>query len=176
MRLFLLLLLIAFPASGCRKHVVIKPAPAPENTLVDGTFITSAGSWFCSDRNTTATLRVDVSTDKIEWHYDYAKRNRSGSSGSSGSSGTGSQMSLGGPAAPWFIYVETPDSLWFSDGVNNLTHAISTHGVLKWNQVISIGQLEPDRERIPAEIIPRLSAELQKLLPPGEDTHERPSI
>ncbi|WP_367874344.1 hypothetical protein [Luteolibacter sp. Populi] len=173
MRLLLFLLFIALPLTACRRPTVIKPPPAPANTLVDGTFISSGGSWFYAEKNTTATLKVDVRGPRVDWNYNYAKRN---SSRSSGSSGTGSQMNLRSSSDPWFIYVETPDSLWLFDGVDNLTHAISTRGALTWNQAISLGQLEPDRGRIPPAIIPRLPAELQKLVPPGDAQRKRPSL
>ena len=172
MRFLLLLLLIAFPASGCRRHTAIKPPPAPANTLLPGMFITADCNLRHTEKDRTLTLKADRRSNAVHWNYTIAIRNRHGSGGSSGS---GSAINLSSPSAPWFIYVEGPDRIWFFDGKDGLIYGIAEGNNFRSDASISGGQLEPKSATIPPEIIPRLPAELQKVVP-APSTKRRPSI
>ena len=110
---------------------------------------------------------MTVSGRRIEWKRTAVNSPRSGSNSSA--------ITLAKESAPWFIYVETPDSLWFFDGHWNLSY-------VRWHKsgrddvmVINAGKLEGPPEEVPAGMIPHLPTEMQKLFPAGSNKR-RPSI
>jgi hypothetical protein len=69
--------------------------------------------------------------------------------------------------------VESPERFWLFDGKSALRtfHPEGTTG-----PVISSGKVGRSDARVPGEVILRLPAELQKLLPPVEPPVKRPSL
>src|SRR5205085_2441342 len=107
------------------------------------------------------------------WNLYNARRPSAGSSGS-GNNIKGS-IDLASPASPWFIYVESPDRLWFCDGSAKLSYQIQTSGKSYGADAILDGALKDGSEPVPAEVIPLLPADLQKLFPAAKGK-PRPSI
>ena len=169
MRSSLILTLLAVTAlTGCRKHrVVVSPPAAPAasaNTLVEGTVIKSAGTWAHSERGSHCTFTAGPAGAGIHWSYQF--------SGSKGNGTTSSSFSLSSPTTPWFIYVESPERLWFFSGENLYYHRWDPDG--SGNAIIG-GTLKMNPEDVPSGLVPHLPAELQKLFPPV-DNKRRPSI
>jgi hypothetical protein len=85
-------------------------------------------------------------------------------------------LNLSSPSDPWFIFVESPQRLWFFNGSGELNYNLSDHGGSRGGPAISSGKLLPTNERIPQELIPHLPPELQKLFPPVPPKEDRPSF
>lgn len=171
MRCFILLaIVLPFTfLTGCRKHrATVSPPPASTraNTLVGGTVIKSAGAWEHSDGRENRTLTTNSYGRGIQWKYRSIGRN--------GNNTLSSSISLNSPADPWFIYVESPEELWFFDGGGQLSYR-------KWDRsdesgyAIYDGILKASPENVPSGLIPHLPPDLQKLFP-AEATKPRPSI
>ena len=84
-------------------------------------------------------------------------------------------MNLSTPTDPWFVFVEAPERLWFLNGKDNLFCRLTEGAGTRSVDVISGGTLKPEGEPIPPELVPRLPAELQKLVP-APTAKRRPSI
>src|SRR5690606_251021 len=97
--------------------------------------------------------------------------------GGSSSGGYGNSIPLPAAATAWFIFVESPDRLWFFNGSSKLTfhHSDTGSGVSSGPAIVD-GKLRPDSPPIPAELLPRLPAELQKLIPTEPPPVELPSF
>lgn len=167
-------LLITAAATGCRKtvHRTTTISTVPD-TLIAGTLINSAGTWSANTPKGSQHLEVTVSGTSISWSLKIREMHPDGgSSGGSSSSG----MSLSSPSDPWFIFVESPQRLWFFDGKDRLTYSISDGGGSRSGPAIFSGQLQPTTEVIPPEIAPHLPAGLRNLLPPAKPVETRPSL
>lgn len=167
-------LLIAATATGCRKtvHRTSTVSTVPD-TLIAGTVINSAGTWSANSPKGSQHLKVTVGGTSISWSLDTREMLPGGGSrGGSSSSG----MSLSSPSDPWFIFVESPQRLWFCDGKDKLSYSISDGGGSRSGPAIFAGKLQPTTEVIPPEIAPHLPAGIRNLLPPAEPVEKRPSI
>lgn len=167
-------LLITATATGCRKtvHRTSTVSTVPD-TLIAGTVINSAGTWSANSPKGSQHLKVTVSGTSISWSLETREIHPGGgSSGGSSSSG----MSLSSPSDPWFIFVESPQRLWFCDGKDQLSYSLSDGGGSRSGPAIFSGQLQPTTEVIPPEIAPHLPAGIRNLLPPVDPVEKRPSI
>jgi hypothetical protein len=167
-------LLITAAATGCRKTTVhtstVSSAP---DTLIAGTVIKSSGSWTARTPKGSTKLEVTVSGNSVNWTISTEEKiGRFGSSSGSSSSGT----SLSSPSDPWFVFVESPQRLWFFNGKDQLSYTVSDGGGSRSGPAILSGQLQPTTEVIPPEIAPHLPAGIRSLLPPVEPVEKRPSI
>lgn len=169
-------LLLCSLLTGCTRRVVTSYSTTVSgpNTLVAGTFITSGGNWTHREGNIGQGLQVNVSSVNVTWTYSHTTYLSNGAS-TSGSSGT-SRSIVNTGATPWFLYVEAPDRLWFFDGANNLALQEGRGSSLDETRVISGGKLQDEAIQVPADLIPRLPEELQKLIPKPKAPASRPSI
>lgn len=170
-------LLLCTLLGGCTRRVVTYSSASSvttPNTLVAGTFITGSGSWTHRQGSIGQELEVHASSSDVVWSYNFSSFTPHGSS-SSGSTGTSKPIADKGKA-PWFIYVESPDRFWFFDGKTELTLQQSNGSNLSDSRVISKGKLLEEAEQVPADLIPRLPADMQALLPKPADPAKRPSI
>lgn len=167
-------LLITTAATGCRKtvHRTSTVSTVPD-TLIAGTVINTAGTWSANSPKGSQHLVVTVNGTSISWTLESREMHPGGGS-SSGSSSSG--MSLSSPSDPWFIFVESPQRLWFCDGKDQLSYNISDGGGSRSGPAIFAGKLQPTTEVIPPEIAPHLPAGIRNLLPPVEPVEKRPSI
>lgn len=170
--LFFLTLLLA--TVGCRRTVVHTTAVATTpDTLIAGTVIRSAGTWSAYTPKGSKRLDVTISGNSISWQVAEEEKLPGGGS-TTGTSSSG--MSLSSPADPWFIFVESPQRLWFYDGREELTYSLSDRGGSRSGPAIISGELQSTNEKIPADLIPHLPPDWQKLFPPVEPKTERPSL
>ncbi len=169
----LLLVLSVLAVSACRKHSVTSHRPAVPNTLVAGTFISSGGTFTHADATITRELTVTPGPKDLTWNLRRTEYRPGGRS----SGGYGNSMPLAPGSTSWFIFVESPDRLWFFNGDNKLSYHISrgSASVSNGSSILN-GKIQPDSPSIPAEIGPRLPAELQKLVPQAPPAVERPSF
>jgi hypothetical protein len=175
MRAFLAVLLSCLATSACnpRRHrtTYTPPSVSVPSTLISGNFITTSGSYTHGDSNVTHELELNHAGRAVHWSHSVSLHSPSTSGGGSSSS----SMSLSSPTDPWFVFVEVPERLWFFNGKDTLfcrlTEGASTRAV----EAISGGVLDPASEPIPAEVVSRLPAELQKIVPAAE-SKRRPSI
>jgi hypothetical protein len=165
-------LVIAVAAPACRKSVssVSSTVSIAPDTLIPGSFITASGTFNHFERMTIHTLDVTQSGTSLSLDYRYREEMPSG--GTSGSTSS-NRSSISSPTGPWFIYVESPERFWLFDGKSVLRtfHPEGTTG-----PVISAGKVGRSDAMVPAEVILRLPAEMQKLLPPVEPPVKRPSL
>jgi hypothetical protein len=179
MRLSLLAcLLVCIPVTGCRRVVTSSASsstsPSAPNTLVEGTFITGDGNWHNRQGNTARELTVNHNGNNVSWNLNLATYMPNGGR-SSGGSGSSMQVPSGGGA--WFIYVESPDRLWFFNGKDQLVLQQASGYNTEPLTAISRGKLESEAAgQVPAELIPRLPADLQALFPMPSAPVVRPSI
>jgi len=175
MRIGLLLLTLSLATIGCRRTVTVTSSTTvtTPDTLIPGTVIRSAGSWSAHTATTSHKLDVTVSATAVSWSVTEEKKlPGGGTGGSSGSSG----LSLSSPSDPWFIFVESPQRLWFFNGSGELNYNLSDHGGSRGGPAMASGKLLPTDEKIPADLVPLLPADLQKLFPPVEPKTNRPSF
>jgi hypothetical protein len=173
MRAALLFLTLCLATVGCSKHSVTIHRPSVPNTLVAGTFISASGKFTHSDATITRELTVTPGPKDLTWHLSRTEYRPGGSS----SGGYGNSMPLPAPAMAWFIFVESPDRLWFFNGSNKLSYHLSETGRgVSSGPAIVDGKVRPESPPIPAALLPRLPAELQKLIPAEPPPVERPSF
>lgn len=175
MRIPLLLLTLSLATLGCRRIVTVTSSTVvtTPDTLVAGTVIRSAGTWSAHTSTTSQKLDVTLSGTSVSWSVTTEEKfPGGGTSGGSSSSG----MSLSSPSDPWFIFVESPQRLWFFDGKGELTYSLSGSGGSRSGPAISSGKLQHTNEKIPSDLILLLPSDLQKLFPPVEPKQERPSF
>lgn len=162
---------------GCRRGMTVTHSSAPRasrpNTLVEGTFITGAGSWDYQQGNTSRQFSVTQSGSSLTWNLDVTTQSPGGGNSSSG---TGSEMALPAGASAWFIYVESPERLWFFNGKDELHLQLADIQNTSSLPAISGGKAGSEAARVPDELIPRLPENLQKLLPKPPPPTTRPSI
>jgi hypothetical protein len=171
LRLLLLLSLALLASTACRKTSTTRSSTvATPDTLIPGTFITTSGKFTHTEGRTIRSLDVTQSGRSLSLDYRYLEEMPSG--GTSGSTST-NRGSISSPTDPWFIYVESPERFWLFDGKSVLRtfHPEDTTG-----PVISSGKVDRSDAKVPAEVILRLPAELQKLLPPVVPPVKRPSL
>ncbi|MEK7949869.1 hypothetical protein [Luteolibacter soli] len=175
MRIPLLLLTLTLATIGCRKVVTTTSSPAvtTPDTLIAGMVIRTAGTWSAHTKTTTNKLAVTVSPSSVSWEVTKEEKlPGGGSGGASGSSG----LSLPSPTAPWFIFVESPQRLWFFNGTSDLNYNLSDHGGSRGGPAISAGKLLPTDEKVPTDLILLLPPDLQKQFPPIPPKTDRPSF
>ncbi len=168
-------LLITTAATGCRKvvHRTSAVLIVPD-TLVAGTVINSAGTWSANTPDGSQHLVVTVSGTSISWSLETREMHPGGGS-SSGSSSSG--MSLSSPSDPWFIFVESPQRLWFFNGKDGLDYRFrSPDGGSEGGTSIFSGELHTASPPVPNELVPHLPPELRKLLPHVTPSGKRPSL
>jgi hypothetical protein len=168
-------LLIAATASGCRKSTShTSTLSAGPDTLIAGTVITSSGSWTARTPKGSTKLDLTVSGTSINWSI--TTEEKIGNFGSSsGSSASG--MSLSSPSDPWFVFVESPQRLWFFDGKDELSYSIrNPGGGGSGGQSIFDGTLLSGSPAVPRELVLQLPPDLKKLFPPVEPAGKRPSL
>ena len=172
LRLLLCLSLALLASTACRKTSTTgSSATATPDTLIPGSFITTSGTFTHTGGMTTRSLDITRSSGRsLSLSYRYLEEMPSG--GTSGSTST-NHTSISSPSDPWFIYVESPERFWLFDGKSVLRtfHPEGTTG-----PVISSGKLDRSDANVPADVILRLPAELQKLLPSVEPLVKRPSL
>jgi hypothetical protein len=118
-------------------------------------------------------LNVTLSGNSLSWTVTTEEKfPGGGTTGGESSSG----MSLSSPSDPWFVFVESPQRLWFFDGKGNLIYSLSGSGGSRNGPAISAGKLQPTNEKIPGDLILLLPPDLQKQFPPVEPKQERPSF
>lgn len=161
----LISLWVAVTATACRKTV------APPDTLIPGSFITGSGRFTHTDGMNLHLLDVTQSGTSLSLQYRSSEKLPSG--GTTGSMKQGS-TSISSPTTPWFIYVESPERFWCSDGRSELSIFYADDDII--GPVILAGKLHCLGPDIPSEVILRLPADLQKLLPQVEPAERRPSL
>ena len=175
MRAALLLLVLVAGFSSCRRtvtHTSSTVATTPD-TLIADTIIRSAGTWSAHTSRASHQLDVTINGTSASWSVkSEEKYPGGGSTGGTSSSG----LTLSSPSDPWFIFVESPQKLWFFNGSGELTYSLSDGGGSRSGPAIFSGQLQPTNEKIPTDLIPHLPPDLQKLFPPIEPKTERPSF
>lgn len=173
--LLLASLLACTVLTNCKHRAVTSPPPASANTLVEGTFITSSGIWSYRRGNDGRDLTMTVAGKDVTWHYNQTTYKPSGGR-SSGGSGYSKVIANKG-TAPWFLYVESPERLWFFDGKDELAVLQGRNYHLNETRVLTRGKLQGEAEQVPAELFARLPAESQALLPkPTASPAVRPSL
>ena len=174
MKFILFILAFALSAIACRKHTMtVSAVPATSNTLVAGTFIDCAGTYTHAVGAITHEVTVTPAPTAVTLLQTI--REQHGMGGSSSSSGHAIQ--LADPSMPWFVFVERPGRLWFFNGKDQLDYDVkSPGGGGSSGPAIASGQLRPNTPPIPPDLIPRLPAELRKLLPAVEAPADRPSF
>lgn len=148
--------------AGCRKkHRIPMPLPpgasAATNTLVPGALIKGGGTWTYTEGHTWRLLTTTPKGSQVAWNYEISHDN--------GSRGHSSVMVLASPSAPWFVYVESPERLWFFNGTGYLDLTEGPKDGHGTTVAITRGKLEIPPGEVPAALIPLLPAELQKLFP-----------
>jgi len=174
MKIAPIVLTLALSAVACRKHTMtVSGGALASNTLAAGTFIDSAGTYTHEDG--AVTHEVVVSPGPAAVSCDLRRREQRGMATSSSSSGR--SIRLIHPSDPWFIFVESPDRLWFFNGKNQLEYEVqSPGGGGSSGPAIASGQLRPNTPPIPPDLILRLPPELRKLLPAVEAPGVQPSF
>ena len=177
-RFFSLSLACLAVVSGCRKPAAAPPSPSAPPTLLPGTFINSKGSWWAPHASGSFRLDIDPAKGGLEYRFSTFDEPVP----PTGKTGTGG----GGPiefpswSPDWFIYAEdtgSPKILWFYGSSSRLWYTIIKGKDSDPPSHIAIDQygkrIEPSR-RVPAEVIQRLPANLQKLFSDDRAPVERP--
>src|SRR5688572_14449305 len=113
-------LLVCVPLASCTRRVVTTTSSTPSataNTLVEGTFITGGGTYQHRKGNSGRDLTVNVSGNQVSWNLNLSTYMPNGGRSSGGS---GSSMTVDSGGSAWFIYVESPERLWFFNGKDQL--------------------------------------------------------
>ncbi|QJE98586.1 hypothetical protein [Luteolibacter luteus] len=173
--LVILCLLPAAGLSGCRKStVIVTPrTPAVANSLIPGTTVNKTGVYDYSDAKVTSRLELTGAGSSIHWSFDISRPLSGG--GSSGGSSSGG-VSLASPGDPWFVYVESPQRLWFFNGSKELHYSLNDESGGRSGPAIFEGKPHHSDDKVPDELIRKLPGELQKLFPPIPPAGPRPSI
>ena len=173
LRLLLCLSLVLVAATACRKTSTTRASTvATPDTLIPATFITTPGSWSHTRANVTRRLTINLTGTSVSWNHSIEEHSPSGVSSSSGNGGG---MSLSSPGDPWFAHVESPARLWFFDGKGTLINDYYDESTPS-GRVIYKGKLQRGAVTVPPDLVLRLPADLQKLLPPVEPPVKRPSL
>jgi hypothetical protein len=170
----LVALLISISASACRKtKVPVSPAVLKPDTLVAGTFITAPGEFTHMERRAPCKLHVRQNPTSLSLEL---RRRIEGQTGASAYPASRSSISETPPSAPWFIFVETLQDFWVFNGVSSL-HFFHPDQPGS-SPVIVAGKINPSPSfaKVPAEVVLRLPAALQKLFPPLKPAGNRPSL
>lgn len=174
MRAVFIALVIGLSLCGCRPKRVVIPVPPPPSagasTLAPGTVIRSAGTWSHSGGGSGYIFTVSLIGKRVDWRHYVSGPGGGGRGNTSGS------IDAGVPPAPWFIYVDAPDRLWFCDGAANLScRTWRAGGGSSVSEAILNGALKENPDLVPAEVVRLLPADLQKLFPEAA-SKPRPSI
>jgi hypothetical protein len=175
LRLLLCLSLALVSTTACRKTSTARTSTvASPDTLIPGTVIHSAGSWFASTSKGSTKLDLSVSGTSINWTITTEEKiGKFGSSGGSSASG----MSLSSPTDPWFVFVESPSRLWMFDGKDGLIFKFQhPGGGGSGGQSIFDGKLLSGSPPVPRDLVLQLPPDLQKLFPHVEPAGKRPSL
>jgi hypothetical protein len=165
---------------GCRKPVATPAAATAPPTLLPGTFINSPGSWWAG--HATGSFRLDITPAKGGLEYRiHTFDEPEPPAGKVGRSG-GGPIESPSWSPDWFIYAEdtgNPKILWFYGSSRRLWYV-----TIKGNYDDPPNHMVIDQHgkrtelgrRVPAEVIQRLPADLQKLFPDGTAPVERPAF
>jgi hypothetical protein len=170
----LCLLPLAFSSCTKRSRVVVTThTSSVPNTLLTGDFINKTGTYTYSDSGGSSKLDLTGGGTLINWSFEITRPLPGG--GSSGGTSGGS-ISPDDAGDPWFVYVETPQRLWFFDGTKGLDYSLHDGSGGRGGPAIFEGKLQYSEHRVPDELIRKLPADLQKLFPPVLPAVPRPSI
>ena len=174
MRAILLpLVALALLPACSRRTVVSAPRAAAPNTMSAGMFIDKPGVYHFGDHADTHDLDVNLSGQDLGWS---ASSSRSLPGGGSSRSTSGGGMRIPAAGDPWFIFVEAPGSYWICNGRDRLDYDLRDGHGSNGGTAVHDGKLIPSAPKVPVDLIPRLPAEMQKLLPAVEPPQKRPSI
>jgi hypothetical protein len=172
LRLLLCLSLALLASTACRKTSTTRSSTvAAPDTLIPGNFITNGGVFIHDDGTFARELTVSTSSGAVS--YKLGSTEKSGSSADL----SGNSIRLSTSGDPWFVFVESPVSLWVFDGKDELFYdyqlsKVRYHG----RQAIAGGRLLPDIPPVPHDLILRLPPELQRLFPDVVPAVKRPSL
>jgi hypothetical protein len=167
-----ILLAIGLLASCNRVTTTVHAPPKLPNTMKPGDLITTPGTYHYEDKVATHDLELAMAGTALSWMISrHEPLPHGGSTGGSG--GGGMQVPEG---SSWFVYLEDPGRYWFSNGKDRLDYNFREDNGTKSGPSIHDGKLIPHSPPVPKEVIQRLPAELQKLLPPVEAPQKQPSI
>lgn len=181
MRVAVLLVILPLVLSGCRKKSAAAPASTTPPTLVSGLFVNSPGNWWAPHGSGSFQLEVSGSGNSLR--YKWLLFDTPMPSGGGRGSGGSSPIAIPPWPPDWFIYVEEAGAskhLWFY-GSNNRLWFVTIRGRMTEPETVMIidekGKLNSRaRRQVPADLIPRLPAELQKLFPEIDPSTKQPSF
>jgi hypothetical protein len=174
-----LLLACAAVISGCRKPAA-SSAPTASPTLLPGTFINSPGSWWT--HHASGSFRLDINATKSGFEYRYGLfAEPLPPTGRLGSGGAG-PIEFPPWSPDWFFYVEdtgNPKYLWCYGNSRRLWYMTikgkdydpPIHTVIDEH-----GKRSELGRSVPADVIQRLPADLQKLFAAEKAPLERPTF
>lgn len=177
MRIVLLLLAAAVGLTGCRKlatHTSSSTAVTTPDTLIPGTFVTTAGEYRGHEGRFTRIIKLTDHGTSIAWSIATEK----GTSGDAADhQESTSALVLAKPADPWFIYVESPARLWLCDGHANVYACfVSASGANDYHQLANSGHRTTKEIPLPAPVYQRLPESLRALFPIPAEEAKRPTF
>lgn len=161
--------------SSVRSTVVSVPTapavPAPV-AIAPGEFATKEGAWEYESAEGVTKLTVDLGGRVLKWVLE-----------SSGDSGGGAVM-LRDPKDPWFVYLESPRSIWVYDGQETVHRAVlNPNGSMTQSTARGSSEFRfAPKTAAPQAVLDRLPKPMQGLFPvappppPPEPKKVRPSI
>jgi hypothetical protein len=170
----LLFMAIALSGSACRKHAASTPhASLASATLVDGTFITKAGSYPYLNGSVAGELTIQASSSDLLCKIDQP----GWGNGAYGNTTSKIPLPLAAADAPWFVFFENPTHLWVFNGTDHLSFRLrdTEDGNLSGDAIHS-GMLSPSSPPVPRELVLQLPSDLRKLFPHVESPAKRPSL
>ena len=170
----LLFMAVALSGSACRKHAAgTLRASTSSATLVDGTFITKAGSYPYPDGSAAGELTVKANSAELSCTIDQP----GWGNGGYGSTTSRISLTLDTPDAPWLVFFESPTQLWFFNGTDHLSFRLRDIGGGNLaGDAIRSGTLLPSSPPVPRELVLQLPSDLRKLFPHVESPAKRPSL
>ena len=175
MRAALLFLTLCLAIVGCRRTAshTTSVATGPD-TLVAGTFITTPGEYHGHEGRFTRIIKLTDHGTTIAYSIVTEK-------GTSGDAADHqeivSALVLTKPTDPWFIYVESPASLWLCDGHANVYACfVSANGANDLHQLANSGHRTTEEKPLPAAVYQRLPEPLRRLFPIPAEKVEQPSF
>jgi hypothetical protein len=174
MRFALFFVFVGLFGSACRKHTAGTPRSSTASpTLVDGSFITKVGSYPYLKGSVASELTVQASSSELSCTIDQPGW------GNGGFGNVTSKISLALDAtdAPWFVFFESPNRLWFFNGTDQLSFRLKDIGGGNLDgDAIRSSTLLPGSPTVPRGVVLQLPPDLRKLFPHVESPPKRPSI